>query len=190
MPREVKKAVLHSLIEEQGYLCAYCMRRIPEKKKKPGVTIEHWNAQSENSNEMGLNYHNMLAVCSGNRGSGDKKHLTCDASRGNTPIIVNPLKPETLRSIRYKENGIIFSDDSVINKDLNDHLNLNCNALLLPDCRAAALSELQKKVYDDNPGKTASKEYFQNLLNNLLKSSSKKTPYVGILISWLEAKLK
>lgn len=189
MPKEVKEVVLHSLMEEQGCLCAYCMRRIPQKKKNPGVTIEHWNAQSDSNREMGLDYHNMFAVCSGNRGCGDKKYLTCDARRGKDPLIVNPLKPETLRTIRYKENGVIFSEDSTINQDLNEHLNLNCSALLLPECRAEALKELQKKVYQDNMGKTASKEYFQNLLSRLLQSNSPKKPYVGILISWLEAKI-
>ena len=33
--RSVKEAVLNSLLNEQGHLCAYCMRRIPETRKLP-----------------------------------------------------------------------------------------------------------------------------------------------------------
>ena len=48
---DCKQTVLESLMREQGYLCAYCMRRIPEERELPfGVkpaTIEHWEAQSK-----------------------------------------------------------------------------------------------------------------------------------------------
>ncbi len=48
MPASCKKAVLESLMREQGYLCAYCMRRIPETRALPpnvaSATIEHWEA--------------------------------------------------------------------------------------------------------------------------------------------------
>lgn len=130
MPKEVKDEILKSLQEEQGHLCAYCMRRIPQKKKEPGVSIEHWNPQSKNNRVGGLDYHNMLAVCSGNRGCGDEASLTCDARKGNKSLTVNPLNPETLKTIRYKGNGVIFSDDSAINDDLNERLNLNCRKIL------------------------------------------------------------
>lgn len=190
MPGDVKEEVLESLMEEQGYLCAYCMRRIPQKKKNPSVTIEHWDSQSEHDSARGLNYHNMLAVCSGNRGSGAKENLTCDARRGNDVLTVNPLRPETLRTITYNEKGEISSTDDSIKEDLKERLNLNCKALQLPECRAAALRELQEKINADNPGKKATKAYFQNLLNSLMESDTCKKPYVGILINWLESKVK
>ena len=41
MPSTIKTVVLESLMEEQGHLCAYCMRRIPVKKGYPKATIEH-----------------------------------------------------------------------------------------------------------------------------------------------------
>lgn len=190
MPGEIKAEVLKSLMEEQGHLCAYCMRRIPEKKKVPGVTIEHWEPQSKSDAAKGLDYRNMFAVCSGNRGCGDGKYLTCDAKRGALPLTVSPLKPDTLRTIRYKENGVIFSTDSDIDKELNEYLNLNCDMLQLPACRANALTELQKKVDKDNPGRTATKAYYQGLLEKLVEPSSDKIPFVGILINWLEKKIQ
>lgn len=34
--RNVYDAVLESLLNEQGHICAYCMRRIPERKRPGG----------------------------------------------------------------------------------------------------------------------------------------------------------
>lgn len=60
-----KEAVQVSLLEEQGCLCAYCMRRISLEN----VQIEHYlpqHPQSENYDPaLTIDYRNMLAVCSG-----------------------------------------------------------------------------------------------------------------------------
>lgn len=136
----------------------------------------------------------MLAVCLGNRDANDNNHKSCDAFRGSLPphkqnLTVNPLNSNTLINIKYKDNGIIYSDNQDINSDLNDKLNLNCIAQLLPDCRANVLRALQEKVMEDNSGRTASKEYFKKLLDKYTKQDTYKVPYVGILIKWLESKL-
>lgn len=195
MPKDVKAAVLESLMNEQGHLCAYCMKRIPVRHGYLGATIEHIQPQNETGEDERLKYRNMLAVCPGNRDATDDGQKTCDARRGSLPkdkqsLIVNPLKKETLSSINYHENGIIYSTIEDVDKDLNHKLNLNCESLLLPDTRASALQELQKKVNQDNPGRIASKEYFRDLLSKYSQYKEKRTPYVGILINWLEKKAK
>lgn len=88
MDKEVKEELLGKLLGEQGHICAYCMRRIPERRTLPvgvaPVTIEHWfprNPESKEDIGQGLNYRNMFAVCSGNRGCGNKEGLTCEASQ-------------------------------------------------------------------------------------------------------------
>lgn len=194
MPHDIKEIVISSLMEEQGHLCAYCMRRIPFKDGHPKVTIEHLQPQNAISDKEKLNYQNMLAVCLGNRNSTDNNDKSCDAFRGSLAphkqtMTVNPLNPNTLRKIRYKNNGIIFSNDPDINSDLNDKLNLNCKAQLLPDCRANALRVLQTKVAKDNPDRTARKEYFEKLLDKYKEDKPNKPQYVGILINWLESKI-
>ena len=195
MSKEVHEAVLNSLVEEQGYICAYCMRRIvPQKEQEENkknrkhlVTIEHIDPQSKTDAVKALDYRNMLAVCDGNRGCGSKKNMICDARRENDALYVNPLKPETLKSIRYKSDGTIFSDIEVVNKDLNERLNLNCQALGLPDMRLAALREMQKQIEKKHPTgsiKTICSRYLE-----YYQQQTRKTPYVGILISWLEKKI-
>lgn len=188
MPKNVKEKVLESLMKEQGHLCAYCMRKIPEKRAELGVTIEHWAAQSENDIQMGLDYRNMLAVCSGNRGCGSDKYMTCDAKRGNQPLKVNPLKPETLREIKYDSEGRISSSDPIVAEDINRRLNLNCAEVRLPENRLAALRAMQKELLKYK----SEKEYVsqcRRYLNRFCEDSEKKREYVGILIWWLEKRL-
>mgnify|MGYP004437301451 CR=1 FL=1 len=43
---------------------------------------------------------------------------TCDAHRGNTELTVNPFDELSVRKIKYKEDGSIYSDDADINKDV------------------------------------------------------------------------
>ena len=74
MDKDVKDELLNKLLCEQGHLCAYCMKRIPETRKLPQgvppVTNEHWLPRNPMNQEKGnrdLDYRNMFAVCSGNR---------------------------------------------------------------------------------------------------------------------------
>ena len=189
---DVYSIVLNSLIKEQGQLCAYCMKRIPERKGRPSATIEHIVPQSGSDEAKRLDYRNMLAVCSGNRNGLDEEK-TCDARRGALPsekqkLYVNPLDKESLKTITYDSKGNIFSSDYDINNNLNDTLNLNCAAIDLPGLRKAALMTLQEEINKKYHGKNISKEYFGKLLEKFENETTTKRPYLGILIQWLRKK--
>ena len=189
---DCKQTVLESLMREQGYLCAYCMRRIPEERELPvGVmraTIEHWEAQSKTGEDKRLDYSNMFAVCAGNRGCGDKKNMTCDAKRGDTPMTVDPRKPEIINQIAYTNKGIIFSDNPDIDHDLNDTLGLNSEAVSLPQSRKSTLDELLKMIHETHPTGDI-RPYCEKLLTAILQQE-RKTPYVGIQIHWLKEHIR
>lgn len=192
MDKEVKEELLEKLLEEQGHICAYCMRRIPEKRALPNgvplVTIEHWYPRNPESKEdigQGLNYRNMFAVCSGNRGCGNKEGMTCDARRGNEPIKVNPCNADTLRGITYTSSGRIQSSDSEIDEDINERLNLNSESISLPENRKQVLQAL----IDDarkNHGTGDISGYCRRKLEQIRDAGDPKIPYVGIMIWWLE----
>ena len=192
-----KQVILESLMQEQGHLCAYCMRRIPDKRPLPEnidpAIIEHWfprNPANHEERGQGLDYNNLLAVCSGNRG---RKHtrrprdLTCDAKRApqHPQLTLNPCNPCSLEQIRYKENGEIFSDDLTIQDDLNVKLNLNCvsEAVQLPQARKKVLEALQSQLPSDND--TELRSYCRDILEILETETDPKTQYSGILIWWL-----
>lgn len=195
---EDKTAILKSLMEEQGHLCAYCTRRIPDERELPDdidpVTIEHWfprNPPTHEEKGQGLDYKNMLAVCSGNRG---RKHtrkprdLTCDAKRRDTysQLTLNPCDPATLASIQYRENGEMFSNDPAVQDDITVKLNLNCisEAVQLPESRRKVLEAMQSELPMDDEEET--KEYCISVLEMFEQETDPKSEYSGILIWWLK----
>jgi len=117
-----------SLVKEPGYICCYCMQRISPDAEK--MKIEHRQPQKKHS-ELQLNYQNLLASCTGNEGK--PKHLQhCDTSKGEQKITINPAdkSKNCEESTKYKGNGQIYSDNKVIDCELNDILNLNTPALV------------------------------------------------------------
>ena len=145
-----KNVVKCQMLREQGYLCAYCMKRINVKDS----SIEHWKPQNPNTETAAdvkgsLDYRNMLCVCDGNRG---RKFTvqTCDAHKGNTEIKANPQDPYTIDHIKYRSDGTIYSDDQDIDHDLNNVLNLNSEAAFLKQGRAELISALQEKMRHSN----------------------------------------
>lgn len=192
MSGQLKEIILEKLLREQGHLCAYCMRRIPETRRLPagvpGATIEHWfprNPEDKDDHGQSLDYKNMLAVCAGNRGCGDKENMTCDAKRGNDILKVDPRNEATLRSLTYTSNGRIKSSDTEIDRDLNVSLNLNCEAISLPENRKQVLNELIKNIKKTHPTGDIS-QYCKRRLEQLKNMDDPKIPFVGILIWWLE----
>lgn len=127
--------ILTDLSEEQGFICAYCMRSI----SLDNATIEHFLGQSyidDNGKALGkeqdTNYDNMLAVC---KGDFCQKELHCDSSRGKyqakRPLLnISPLNKKQMNSIKFSQSGMVYyeniDDETEISFDLNNILNLNC----------------------------------------------------------------
>lgn len=164
----------------------------PGNKKFAGgvalVTIEHWLPRNPGSREdvgQGLDYRNMFAVCSGNRGCGNRKGTTCDARRGNQPIKVNPCDAGTLRGITYTSAGRIKSSDPEIDEDLNERLNLNSESLSLSETRKQVLQAMLEDIQRKH-GTGDISLYCRRKLEKIKEMNDEKIPYVGILIWWLE----
>ena len=99
-----KEKIRKSLLEEQGYICAYCMCKIDVDSS----TIEHYISQEKHEcstltvkehHRQSLMYSNMSAVCENNG-----EH--CDKSRENIPLkILDPHKPNCEKLITYNLQG-------------------------------------------------------------------------------------
>lgn len=92
LPGVIKKALKKSLLEDQGYICCYCGRRI---FNDGDTKIDHIKPQ-DGHGELILDFFNMLASCDG----GDKdrakrvkpRHSThCDARKKTQELPVSPL---------------------------------------------------------------------------------------------------
>lgn len=195
MPSDVLKDIRVQMWEEQRRLCAYCMKRIDS----PGaVRIEHCRPrhpkdEEKHDKKATLDFKWMLGVCYGNSlKKGIKpEDMTCDAHKGNTELTINPFDEMSVRKVKYKEDGSIYSDDDEINKDLTETLNLNCQAVSLPQTRRSVLMAEKARIMKKCKGK--SHDAFIRELERTYTSLVQErnlTPYCGIIISWLESKLK
>lgn len=193
----LKSQVRNQMIGEQGQLCAYCMCRIPRADVEEGIApikIEHIdprNPSDRHSNGQGLAYSNLLAVCNGNATRKDSAHphsheqLTCDAHKGNIEFRkINPCDENTLSSIFYDIEGNIFAKDEDVQFDLVSTLNLNCEDSPLRSERESALGELIEDMSQIDSENLL--EYCKMTKEAFLQENNPKTPYVGILLWYLE----
>lgn len=195
MPTNVLKDIREQMWEEQGHLCAYCMKKIesPSVERIEHCRPRHPYGEVEHDKRATLDFKWMLGVCYGNsleRGV-KKEDTTCDAHRGNTELTINPFDETSVRKIKYKADGSIYSEDVEINKDVTETLNLNCQAVSLPQTRKNVLMAEQRRIMQKCRGK--SQDAFIRELERTYVSLVQQrnlTPYCGIIISWLESKLK
>jgi len=183
-----KDDVRERLLEEQGYLCAYCMRRIDKNHMK----IEHWYPEDRLNDIQRLDYRNMLGACEGHIPGTKQSDDTCDTHKGNELLVVNPLEQTTLETIQYRTaTGEIFSEEDVIQNDLNNTLNLNSEKHQLMRNRKETLdavinemSKLQQKGI-----------WNRKMIESMLKvyqgtdSEGKKREYSGIVVWYLKKKM-
>lgn len=179
-----RKPIRESLCREQGYLCAYCMRRISTTSSH----VEHVIPQSKCRPGQDVDYNNLLAVCDGNERTGQRSALTCDRARQDSPLKVNPLRPETLASIKYRKNGIIYSNDQETQRDLDETLNLNCEDAYLPENRKAVIEKFDnwlQNISHQSSVLGACERRRQEILE-----SEEKTPFAGVLLYFLNRRIR
>lgn len=185
MPSDVKNILRHALLEEQGYVCAYCMRRIGVDEKSNKVKIEHYCARSS-SNE--LDYNNLLAVCKGNEGE-PKRKQSCDTHKGNQVLHIDPQKQRDIATIRYKRKGVIESSDTEFKKDLYDVLNLNAQEGYLISNRREALEKFRNSISKKLGERSATHEDWRRFAKVIKDDNGRYIPYAGIVLWYINGKL-
>lgn len=178
-----KVELSRKLMEEQGFICCYCMQRI----KPETVHIEHWKPQSLFP-EFQLNYKNLLAVCDGNEGQ--PKHLQhCDRRKGNTGITVNPMEPQCESFVKFGTNGEVYSDDETVSRELTGVLNLNNQALVIN--RKNVLDFVIRKLMAENREGAWSKAVLRKEIRKWEDTGTdgKYEPFCRIVIFHLKKKL-
>jgi len=175
-----------ALLLEQGDLCCFCMCRIQMRAMK----IAHWDPQSKNDTRS-MDWQNVMGACLG----GDRdRHVVkhCDTAQGNTPIVVNPgdREQDCERLIHYLADGRVQSENPDINRDLDQTLNLNHEAL--KNRRLAivdALRDRLKKLHGDGFWRESVLKDELNAWGRPNKKGQLKE-YCQVGIYWLEKKLK
>ena len=180
-----KDDIRANLVKEQGYLCAYCMRRI-----SGGITdtrIEHWKPRSSLLTELEkLDYSNMLAVCRGHKEGMPGTTDTCDAKKGEDIITLDPRRPDHIAAIGYKKGtGEIISANQKHNQEINENLNLNCAQHLLAINRKATLQQFTKTLRKKQSLTSLKIQKLIEFYDNP-DSNGRKKEYAGIILWYLK----
>jgi uncharacterized protein (TIGR02646 family) len=101
IPSATKRAVKEALLQEQGFICCYCERRIDAGSSH----IEHLQPQSV-APALIFAYTNLLASCQG-EGVLGKAASTCGQVRGSQALPVHPLMPDCGEYFVFRASGAI-----------------------------------------------------------------------------------
>ena len=201
-----KKEIRQCLLEEQHYLCAYCMSVIENKELH--MSIEHLVPLSKCKEQI-FDYKNYLGVC---KGGADiprdrNKCICCDASKGNKELqCINPFDEDQMNQIRYLSDGIIYYErrkfDSeeykkAIEGDLFETLKLNgeydqTNGIVKKDTKTSLVKN-RKDAYEECENYIAelyendmlTKEKIETDLQNIMKKDYYEA-YDGVRIFLLK----
>lgn len=173
-----------SLLQEQGYICAYCMRRIPHKDKNSNEDsrIDHILSR-DNHPDKKLDYTNMVMCCPG----AISKEFHCDKLKSEQDITFSLFDDSFIPTLKYStKNGSIESNNPTWNKEINSILNLN-NELLKAnrlETLNGVISSLMGKQWTSADLRKKLEEW-----DNKNKKDKFK-PYCGIVVWYLNKKLK
>jgi uncharacterized protein (TIGR02646 family) len=176
-----KDNLRQTLLKEQGYICCYCMQRINMDKMK----IEHWHPQSKLPDKQ-LDYKNILGACMGNEGQ--PEHLQhCDTQKGDKIITINPTNENCESFIKFSVSGKISSDNELVNKDLNETLNLNQETLRKN--REAVLDEAIKSFQKRHAGQWTREILEREISRWSSSNNGVYKPYCQIVVYYFQKKL-
>ena len=190
-----KDGTRRQLAIDQGYLCAYCMRRInldPTDQDRY-LHIEHLMPQNQLTDEEAANFSNFLGVCPGNRDAAENDEKTCDAYRGSLDneqqaMHLNPLDAVQMETIYYLRNGEIRSTDTTLSAELSNKLNLNGDSTYLKQNRETAYQNPIKTLKDKKPQAEWTKTFLEKAWRAFCmpnKDGAYKE-YVGVYEYWLK----
>lgn len=172
-----------ALLQEQGYVCAYCMRRIPTKdtNSDEGSRIEHIHSR-RNHEELQLDYQNMVICCPG----AISHDFHCDKLKGDKDLSFNLFDDSFFSTISYNtKDGKIKSLDSLFNSEMNRTLNLN-NSLLKKN-RVQTLNASIDYLNKSKWKKAKIKKFLTDW--NTKNEKGQFRPYQGIVVWYLNKKL-
>lgn len=145
------------LLNEQGWICAYCMTRISSVEK---AHVEHYCPQ-EACPERDLDYMNLFAVCNGLTDSYPEKEFFhhCDKTQGEAGKMngkvklqkLDPAHPSCESLVTYSLSGSVLSADNneQVEHELNKALNLNNQALV--QRRRSAMDRAMELMKKEQP---------------------------------------
>lgn len=139
-----KNSLRKSLADEQGWICGYCGCSLLNED----TVIEHVKPkENEDFRHLELDYSNLILSCMGgqiNRRTNKRFPLSCDASKGQEIISVDPLQCDCNEKFTFDDVGNIFSVNSTY-LEIETIRILNLDNQYLTNKRRAAIEGLELK---------------------------------------------
>ena len=187
-----KNDLREALLNEQGFICCYCMRRI-QNAIALKMILEHFNPESiyngtiDGKPNLTLDYNNILASCTGGE-KGHKKQYHCDEAKRNFEITLCPTNRTMMDKIKFDSSGRIFTDDVELDADIKV-LNLNNQSLARE--RQAILDFLKNRISKVSSGKTVSKSFLTSELKEWEKrKNNEHRSFCQVAIYYLSKRIK
>ncbi len=158
---DVKKSVKASLMEEHGYICCYCERRLEINDSH----IEHFQPQHDPAVDA-LDYSNILCSCQDRLKKGDPRH--CGNLKGDwfdRTLLISPLEPGCEERFHFNGDGTIRPTDVEDQAATTTIKKLGLNLSILNDLRNQAIEPFL------DPDLTA--EQFTKFVHGYLQKSNK-----------------
>ena len=192
MSTTCKDELRDSLLKDQGYICAYCMRHIPanDKDSNTATKIEHIQCQTYHP-DRDLDYTNMVICCPGVIDGAAAKRQHCDTKKGESDITFDLFSDAFISTLSYgSKSGEITSSNTAYNKEINETLNLNYS--LLKVNRARVIKAIQQSgIPKDNKGRWLKSDIIKLIKRwNNIGSDGKYKEYCGIAVWYLNKQLK
>jgi uncharacterized protein (TIGR02646 family) len=199
-----KACVRESLLEEQHYLCAYCMRRIDNSLH---TQIEHFVPLSK-SKEDALNYNNLFAVCDGGATAEvkGKRILCCDGSKKDEDALtLNPTNQALMQCVQYNKSGILSCDLSSYSKETRDAIEHDINVTLKLNGEVIGKGQRKDTATQIIKGRRDAYIQSENVIKRLfrkgtltsaqlekeirkIETAKQRQPYAGVIIFFLKRK--
>jgi len=172
-----------ALLREQGYICAYCMRRIPARDPGSDTTtkIEHIISQ-EDRPDLQLDYRNMVICCPGMMDN----EAHCDTRKMGNSVSFDLFTSALQDSMQYRlSSGEIVSDDNAWDVEINQLLHLNHKRIKMNRKNAllGVIAAITKTGWSHATIAAQLKKWGN------LNEEGKRESYCGIVIWYLQKKL-
>lgn len=178
-----RKIQLHEyLLDEQGYICAYCNRRVHKSMphNDEQLRVEHLYPKSKFPSKT-LEYENLVGVCFGNEREPRPREVHCDVQKSEKelPISFYPTDPGCEAAFFVSGEGELGSRDPKIQNALTEILNLNCDKLIgLRKDALDAFSDPELEMSEKEAQKVIEEYYSTDAQGNL-------EPFCGIIVNYI-----
>ncbi|MCO6492726.1 MAG: TIGR02646 family protein [Phaeodactylibacter sp.] len=168
------------LAEEQGYVCAYCNRQIhsgiPEDDEQS--RIDHLQPKGRFPDQT-FNYQNLVSSCHGNERVPKPREVHCDSQKNENelPAALFPTNLDCELQFRVSDEGLLVTSNPIIQKGIEETLNLNCAKLIV--LRKSALAPFAETHIEPSEVDTMIAAY------KVPDENGRLEPFCGIIINFL-----